>query len=390
MSHRPEARLLPHLRTLYKSGHRAKKRELLNQVCETYGYHRKAAIRLLNGMERDPYGRRGRGRPCEYGSVQPALERLWVATDYMGSKKLKAAIPLWLPFYETHHGALSAPIKKCLATLSASTIDRLLKPLRVKYHRRGLAGTRPGSLLKHQIPIKTDHWDVREPGFMEADTVAHCGNTLLGDFIWSLTLTDIYSGWTEIRATWNKGAHGVVAAIKDIEHRLPFLLQGFDCDNGSEFLNYHLIHYLTHDRTKVIQFTRSRPYRKDDNAHVEQKNWTHVRQLMGYDRLDDQRLVELINDLYLHEWSFLQNYFSPNRKLLEKIKINSRYQKRYDKPQTAYQRLMQSTHILAEKKEVLKATFLQLDPFLLKQRLEQKLKLIFASVKVTPNRRQRI
>ena len=158
----------------------------------------------------------------------------------MCSKKLVAVLPLWLPFYADARGALRPEIEQQLRTLSAAIIDRLLKPIRVRAHK-GRCTTKPGTLLKNQIPIRTDHWDIDQPGFVEADTVAHCGDCLAGDFIWSLTLTDINSGWTENRATWNHGAQGVVEQIRDIEARLPFALQGFDCDNGSEFLNDRLV-----------------------------------------------------------------------------------------------------------------------------------------------------
>lgn len=163
-----------------------------------------------------------------------------------------------------------------------------------------MGGTKPGTLLKNHIPIRTGFWDVSVPGFMEADTVAHCGNSLSGDFVWGLTLTDILTGWTECRATWNKGSTGVVNQVKAIEQALPFTLRGFDCDNGSEFLNYRLLRYFTEHPEKP-QFTRSRPYKKNDNAHVEQKNWTHVRHLFGYDRLDSPAPVEKMNALYAND-----------------------------------------------------------------------------------------
>ncbi len=235
-----------------------------------------------------------------------ALKRIWFASDQMCSKMLKAAIPLWLPFYETVYKALTSETQDRLLSISAATIDRVLKPVRVAYGRKGLSGTRPGSLLKNQIPIRTDFWDVTQPGFIEADTVAHCGNSLAGDFVWSLTMTDILATWTENRATWNKGAEGVLDQIEDVESNLPFDMQGFDCDNGSEFLNWHLLRYFI-DHPSVTSFTRSRPYKKNDNAHVEQKNWSHVRQLFGYERFEDPSLVDLINDLYANEWSL---YFS--------------------------------------------------------------------------------
>ena len=249
--------------------------------------------------------------------------------------------------------------------------------------------TRPGSLLKNQIPIRTHFWDVSQPGFMEADTVAHCGNSLAGSFIWSLTMTDIHTTWTENRATWDKGAQGVLVQIQDIEDRLPFALQGFDCDNGSEFLNYHLMRYFT-DHPSVTSFTRSRPYKKNDNAHVEQKNWSHVRQLFGYDRFEERQILPLMNDLYANEWSLYQNHFCPSMKLREKKRINSKYYKKYDPPRTPYDRVLASDHISDEVKERLKTVHQSLNPFILKRKIEKKLRVIFQYVKVTSNVRQRI
>lgn len=232
-------------------------------------------------------------------------------------------------------------------------------------------------LLKHHIPIRTGNWDITRPGFIEADTVAHCGNSLAGDFIWSLVFTDIFSGWTQLRATWNKGAFGIQQQIIDLEKQTPFAIAGFDCDNGSEFLNYPLLEYFTQRKTPVA-FTRSRPYHKNDNAHVEQKNWTHVRQLLGWDRLENPQLVERINDLYRKEWSAYQNFFCPSMKLVSKERVRSRYRKRYDAPQTPYERLLQSQGVSAEKKQELQAAYARLNPFALKKIIEEKLGKIFA------------
>jgi hypothetical protein len=276
-----------------------------------------------------------------------------------------------------------------LLSVSAATIDRLLKPVRVVHGRKGLSGTRPGTLLKNQIPIRTHFWDVSQPGFMEADTVAHCGNSLAGSFIWSLTMTDIHTTWTENRATWDKGAQGVLVQIQDIEDGLPFALQGFDCDNGSEFLNWHLLRYFT-DHPSVTSFTRSRPYKKNDNAHVEQKNWSHVRQLFGYDRFEDRQILPLMNDLYANEWSLYQNHFCPSMKLLEKKRINSKYHKKYDTPRTPYDRVLASEHVSDKTKEHLQTVHESLNPFILKKNIEKKLRVIFKKVKVTSNVRQRI
>jgi len=378
------------IRSRYRRARKRGKVTILDEFCAVCGYHRKYAIRLLNQYGK-PRKKRRPGRKPIYASPEllTALKRIWFASDQMCSKKLKAAIPLWLPHYESVYKALTPETQGKLLSVSAATIDRLLKPVRVTHGRKGLSGTRPGSLLKNQIPIRTHFWDVSQPGFMEADTVAHCGNSLAGSFIWSLTMTDIHTTWTESRATWDKGAQGVLAQIQDIEDQLPFDLKGFDCDNGSEFLNYHLVRYFT-DHPSVTSFTRSRPYKKNDNAHVEQKNWSHVRQLFGYDRFEDRQILPLMNDLYANEWSLYQNHFCPNMKLLEKKRINSKYYKKYDLPRTPYERVMASEHVSAQTKQHLKTIHESLNPFILKKTIEKKLRVIFKHVKVTSNVRQRI
>ena len=378
------------IRSRYRRARKKVKVTILDEFCAVCGYNRKYAIRLLNQCGK-PRQKRRPGRKPIYASPEllTALKRIWFASDQMCSKKLKAAIPLWLPHYESVYKALTPETQEKLLSVSAATIDRLLKPARIVHGRKGLSGTRPGSLLKNQIPIRTHFWDVSQPGFMEADTVAHCGNSLAGSFIWSLTMTDIHTTWTENRATWDKGAQGVLAQIQDIEDRLPFVLQGFDCDNGSEFLNYHLLRYFT-DHPSVTSFTRSRPYKKNDNAHVEQKNWSHVRQLFGYDRFEEREILPLMNDLYANEWSLYQNHFCPSMKLLEKKRINSKYLKKYDPPRTPYDRVLASNQITDEAKEHLKTVHQSLNPFILKKTIEKKLRVIFKYVKVTSNVRQRI
>jgi hypothetical protein len=369
-----------HLKARYFRANRKGKSQILNEFCATSGMHRKHVIRLLTrtplGWREKPAGRKPRYKPQEL--LEP-LKVIWLATDQMCGKRLKSALPLWLPYYDKIT-PLEPQIKQQLLAMSARTIDRMLKPLRSNHPRR-MCGTKPGSLLKQHIPIKTNQWNESIPGFVEADTVAHCGTSLLGNFVWSITLTDIYSGWTENAAVWNKGAHGVLTQLKLIESRLPFNMHGFDCDNGSEFLNYHLLEFFQ-IREKPVQFTRSRPYHKGDNAHVEQKNWTHVRQLFGYYRYENPQLVTLMNDLYQNEFSLLHNYFYPAMKLQDKTRIQSKIKKHYDQPQTPYQRLMQSDAIDSEQKEKMCQTFESLNPFELQKRIQQKLKNIFRLVDV--------
>ncbi len=375
------------IRTRYQHGGKKAKSLILDEFCATCGYHRKYAIRMLS-KSRPTESRRGGNRPgpravYRDAMLLEALKRIWFASDQMCSKKLKAAIPLWLPYYDMEFEPLEQATREKLLEVSSATIDRLLKPHRA-LHTKGRCTTRPGTLLKNQIPVKTEHWDVSRPGFFEADTVAHCGNSMAGDFISSLTFTDILTGWTENRAVWGRGSQGVLRQIEDIEHGIAFPILGFDCDNGAEFLNHHLVKYFTDRPRNPVMFTRSRPYRKNDNAFVEQKNWTHVRQLLGYDRFDRPELVGLINDLYKNEWSLFNNYFCPTLKLKGKTKINSRYVKTYELPQTPCQRLLASEHIHPAAKNNLQEVYNSLNPFTLKRRIEEKLKLVFSTLRLPP------
>jgi len=364
---------LTQIRSRYRRAGRVHKSKILDEYCQVCGYDRKYAIKRLAADPQRPRRKPGRKPFYDQERLWPWLKRVWLASDQMCSKRLRAALPKWLP----HLSTLSLENKTQLLSLSPATMDRWLKPWRVRYPGKGLGGTKPGTLLKHHIPIRTGNWDITRPGFIEADTVAHCGNSLAGDFVWSLVFTDIFSGWTQLRATWNKGAFGIQQQIADLEKHTPFAIAGFDCDNGSEFLNYPLLEYFT-QRPAPVAFTRSRPYHKNDNAHVEQKNWTHVRQLLGWDRLENPQLVEWINDLYRKEWSAYQNFFCPSMKLVSKERVRSRYRKRYDAPRTPYERLLQSQAVSAESKHQLQAAYARLNPFALKKTIEEKLKKIFA------------
>ena len=374
----------------YLNSTKQEKSLILDEFCKVCGYNKKYAIRLLNKV--DPYFHKKKkpGRKPIYYSddLIEVLKNIWIANDFICSKRLKSAIAIWMPYYESAYSRIDQEIIKELNNISPATIDRILKPIR-RIGKKGICTTKPGTILKNQIPIRTDNWDIAQPGFMEADTVSHGGNSTQGDFIWSLTMTDIHTGWTENRAVWNKGALGVVEQIKDIEKVIPFDLLGFDCDNGSEFLNYHLLRYFI-ENGKNTQFTRSRPNKKNDNAHVEQKNWTQVRHLFGYDRLDDASLVEPMNDLYANEWSLYNNFFRPSQKLIKKIKIKSKYVRKYDIPKTPFMRILESDNITDKNKDTLKQKFKELNPFELKKRIEDKLKNIFKNVSVTSIVRHRI
>jgi hypothetical protein len=258
-------------------------------------------------------------------------------------------------------------------TISPSTIDRLLSKHRTRYSKQGLATTKPGSILKKRIPVKLKQWDETRPGYLEADTVAHCGDTVAGMFVYTVNCVDIATGWTVQRATWGKGERGTVNAIEDIENTLPFRILGFDCDNGSEFLNWHLLRYFS-NRKKSVYFTRSRAYHKNDNAHIEQKNWTNIRQYLGYERFENPILVDLLNDLYTTEWQLYFNYFIPSMKLIAKKRIASKTEKIHDIPKTPFQRVLESNQVNMQIKHNLKKQYKDLDPFQLQKIMSQKIK----------------
>lgn len=373
MSLQSRREYLAKIRGRYKRAGRRHKTVILEEFCANCGYHRKHALRLVNGKGTSAKERPGPKALYDEEVVQ-VLKRLWLESDQLCSKRLVSALPLWMPF-------LKVPLarQKQMRGISAATIDRLLRPFRAEHRRKRLGGTKPGRWLKQQIPIRTSNWDIKQAGFIEADTVAHGGDSMEGNFIWTLTFTDVCTGWTQCRAVWNKGASGIQAQIKRLEEELPFQIQAFDCDNGSEFLNHALWGYFTR-RKQPCGFTRSRPNHKNDNAHVEQKNWTHVRQLFGYERLDQPELVVLMNEIYSQEWHWFQNFFCPTMKLEKKKRMGARYHRVYEKARTPYARLMQSREVSAEQKALLRATFEGLNPLKLKERLEQKLSRAFRMI----------
>jgi hypothetical protein len=381
MSPRSKREYLAAIVQRYRAGSRKIKTGILNEFCSTCGYHRKHALRLLRTFRRFTQktpAKRGRRPVYDAAPLLTALKRIWKAANLPCSKRLKAIIPEWLPGYIKTYGPISQETAAALLSISPSSIDRVLNPIRAQYTRYGRATTKPGTLLRKHIPVKTNQWDETRPGFLEADTVAHCGSSTEGMYVNTLDCVDIATGWTEQRAVWGKNHQDVIDQIKGIEQALPFPLLGFDADNGSEFLNHHLLRHLT-ERKRPIQFTRSRAYKKDDNAHIEQKNWTHVRQWLGYDRLDSPGVVPLMNELYTAEWRLFLNFFCPSVKLLEKKRVASKIVKRYDKPKTPYRRIVDSPDVSDETKRKLKEQYKTLNPFELRNAMEDKLKKIFKS-----------
>jgi len=370
---------LGRIRGRYRRAGRIYKQQILNEFCANCGYERKYALKLLHGQRGVRTGRHwGRKKVYEPKELLPALKNVWLASDQLCSKRLVAALPLWLE----HDPEVAPQIKEQLLSLSASTIDRLLRPVRVKFGPKGRCTTKPGTLLKKQIPIRTEHWDVTRPGFIEADTVAHCGNSIEGEYVWTVTLTDLHTGWTCLRAVWGRGSTGVLEQIRDIEQSLPFPILGFDCDNGAEFLNHHLVRYFQ-KRPMPVGFTRSRPYRKNDNAHVEQKNWMTVRQLLGYERFEQPALVPLINTLYRSCWEPLVNFYHPVCKLIHKERLGARYRKRYDPATTPAHRLLRHADLTAQHRQRVLQHQGQ-NPYQLKRELERRLKSIFTLLRCPP------
>lgn len=361
-----------YLRNIRQRYHRGRKKQrtlILDEFCKVCGLTRKHAIRLLNDAMPDQVRRPGPER--KYGDdVDKHLRHLWECMGRVCSKKMVAAMPLWLPFYKE----ADVRMQRLLKEISAATIDRHLEKFR-ETARKGLSSTNP-SLLKNKIPIELLDHQIKEPGFIEADTVAHCGTSLAGEFANTLTMTDVFTGWTENRAMFKKESRTVLGAIRSIERSLPFKIKGFASDNGNEFLN-HDLHSYFFERKDKVNFVRRRPYKKNDNAHVEQKNWTHVRELFGYNRFAKGVHVKMMNEIYKNLWNPLWNFFTPVMKLESKERVGGKIIKLHSKPITPYQRLMDSGILTTEESSALKKRYEGINPFDLKKELEKQLKWFF-------------
>ena len=354
----------------YQHAGRAERSALLDEVTRMCGYHRKYAIGVLS-RQRPPQARPRRiptRRPTYSAEVISVLAWIWEQAGYLCAGRLKAALPIWLPWVRQRR-PMSPAVERDLLTISARQIDRRLQARKQRLKRRLYGTTRPGTLLKHLVPLKTDHWDVTQPGFLEIDLVSHSGASAAGEFLHTLDAVDIQTGWVERQAVMGKGQHGILQALTMIEQQLPFALRGLDSDNGSEFINHHLVAFCEQRR---VQFTRSRPYKKDDNAHVEQKNWTHVRKLVGWDRYDTPEAQRALNALYT-ELRLFQNLFQPSMKLLRKERRGSRLLRHYDSPQTPLERVRACAHVDAAKVAALERLFRRTDPFILAPRIGQHL-----------------
>jgi hypothetical protein len=375
MSQTTREEVLKKLRRRYQSAGPEHKRKLLDQAQELLNYHRKSAIRALRAptVERAPRIITGRPTTYEPSLLLPWLRPIWQATDYACGRRLVAMLPEWIPAYEEYECRLPGGVREKLLAASGRTLDRLLAPLRGQGAGRSL--TRPGTLLRHQIPIRGSVWEEGKAGWLEVDTVALCGGSVAGEFVWMVDGVDYATTWVEVRAMWGRGQAGTLAALRDVEASLPFALLGLDSDNGGEFLNYHVLSWLQ-KRPRPVFMTRSRPYKKDDNAHVEQKNWTHVRQNFGYERHDNPEVVALINVLAKGAYGQLLNYFHASLKLERKERTEGRLKRIYGAAQTPLARVLASTEVTPQTKRRLQQEKARLNPFALKREVAQSLKTI--------------
>lgn len=354
----------------YQNACRKEKRLILDELEKNLKVHRKSAIRALNSIKsKKPKESRGRRRIYNDFVIQH-LKRLWLDMGQLCSRRMKKAMPRWIVHYDA-----PGVTKHLLLQMSKTTIDVYLRPYKAQYRRHWNSGTRAGKYIKTMIPLKPLDYNVRSVGHVEADTVHHCGGSLSGAYAITLTVTDVLSGWTECRAMWGRSSFGVTTCMVDIEQGLPFKLHTICTDNGNEFLNHQFLRYLQ-DREEKVALKRGRPYRKNDQCYVEQKNFTHVRELFGWDRLEKKDLIEVMNDIYRNEWSLLQNLFYPQMKLENKTRVGAKYKKKYSEPQTPLERILASPDVSPDSKEKLRKLEQTLNPFELKKSIETKLKII--------------
>lgn len=352
---------------------------LLNEYCQSTGLERKHANKVLRGQRRrGPCGAR-RGASSTYtGEDITVLKAVWLAAGQPCGKRLAGQmLQLWLSSWQKHHGRLPDEQSTRIGSISAAQIDREMAPYRSAGKRRRIASSALAA-MQREVLVRCEPWAETAPGALEIDTVALCGGSMAGAIVWALDATDIHSGWTEVRAVWNRSAHATREGLSDIESALPFDLKKLDFDNGTEFLNAHFLsHFKAHE--PKIELSRSRPYRKNDNAHIEQKNYTHVRLLLGEDRFEHQELIEPLNGV-LREWSQWNNLYGAQRRLLRKErqadgKVKRHHEKRASTPCA---RLLARTDLSAGHRNKLLAQLAAHDPIDMKASIEAGLRAVYA------------
>lgn len=371
MSQKSLKEYIPRVKERYQrmTGKEARGR-VLDEFCEISGFERKYAIKVLCGNRRTGKGPGRGGAPTLYGAeVVSKLKDVWQSMEQPCGKRMEGMMPLWV----VHWKGLEKEIEQKLLKMSGSSMDRLLRGAKIGPRKKPLV-PRSDSAIKAQVEIRAECWNTQEVGWTEVDTVAHCGGDMGGNFIWSLTSVEILSGWTEVRCVWNRGQGATFRGLQEIEKAQPFTLRGIDSDGGGEFLNHHLYDYL---KGRKIKQTRSRPYRKNDQAHVEQKNYTHVRQLLGYERLEQSELLAPINEL-LAEWSLWKNLYCTTMEQVSSTRKGSQQKRQHVKrTQTPAQRLQASGKLSAEQEQRIQKLLKVNNPFTMKQQIEAKLKAIW-------------
>lgn len=342
----------------YRHATKKEKGYLLNQITRATGYHRKYLIAQLGNPAQRKCVRRV--RHSRYLPILPLLRKLWAVGNYACGQRLVPVIPTYLDALTRHETwRMTRKERVLLTTISAATVDRLLVHERKRISLKGRSRTKPGSLLKHQIPIRTfADWNEKTPGFLEIDSVHHGGDSAGGVYAWSLDATDVSTGWNECAGHLGRGEYETLGAMGEIRKRLPFSLKGVDFDTGGEFVNWHFLRWCTREK---ITYTRAREGKKNDQNYVEQQNYSVVRRFVGYARIEEPWQVKLLNRLY-EKLSDYQNFFQPVMRLKEKVRNGTRLTRRYDQPKTAYQRIREEPTIEPAVKEQLRRRFRRLNP----------------------------
>ena len=365
----------------YKKAKKKEKSVILHEFCENTGYERKYAIKKLRYAWDHPDTRKQkkqiRRKPSKYIMIKTTLKQCWEVSDNASATRLHAMLPALVETGIRYKElCMTTTQHKLMNTISAATIGRMLKH-EERLRIRKINGQTKSGTLKYEIPFAIDTAAVTHPGTLEIDLVSHCGESAMGEFIHTLNSTDMITGWYEAEAIMGKGQHAVNKAMEAIDKRLPFRLAGIDSDNGTEFINGTLKRFADSRR---ITFTRSRPYQKNDNAHIEQKNFTHVRKVLGYFRFDTKEQQDMMNDLYRNELRLYINYFQASEKLIKKERMGSKVKRVYDPAKTPYQRVLNCKDIPDEIKTDLKKTYQQLNPFELKRIIDKKVDRIIQTI----------